>query len=112
MPTPPDESGVMRMASPATRDIPEVLRAIEIVKRELDFQASRFGTTVTPKSVQEANYHANVKQGYKNSSYWIQLLSRYLEGRGRNLIEQGSAALGDSGIDAQGKATPFIDEGR
>lgn len=77
----PLSTEVIRIEAPATRDIDEVLNAIDIVIKELNFQVSRLGTTVVAKTADEARYHRDLSQGYRMSSKWLRTLEKYQIGR-------------------------------
>jgi hypothetical protein len=93
------------MAQPITRDLTEVVKALEIVEQEFGFQAERLTRAVQASTENEREHQADLAVGYQTGARYAGILRRYHEGR---LRRRESPYRQDSSIDASGRAVAHV----
>jgi hypothetical protein len=66
---------------PKTRNLEDLVGALETTLSELSFQIMRLESHVRPETESEEEYLPKLMEGYKTSRYWVGLLLRYQKGR-------------------------------
>lgn len=99
-------------AQPRERSLERLVEALEIVEDELGFQVMRLNEHVKPRTEEEAQYHDELREGYKSSQYYVRLLKRYVAGRLERITGEAHVKdeLGDGGIDDSGRAAAFVED--
>ena len=96
------------MSQPLTRDIQEVVGALEIVLAELRFHCTRLDDKLrVPRTFtdEEADHLEDLVRGYQTSQHYLDTLLRYQRGR---LTRQRLSLPAGVDIDAAGRGRAHI----
>jgi hypothetical protein len=92
----------------------EVIRALEIVESEFEFQSDRLRQRETPSSENEKTHLADLTSGYENARRYSRLLRRYHEGRVKRADASEAAGLSQreqrESIDESGSSRAYVNE--
>lgn len=90
--------------------IKALVGALVLTEDELSYQVRRLEGKVKARTEEEAQYHAELREGYKNAGFHIRTLRRYHEGRLERILSGQRLEEEDGSITEGGIAQPYADD--